>query len=135
MDKDIGSYTLSVGAHQSRFALLQRAETEEHIEVTILSQDCSHYDFKPCRKLVLGSLIAAGAVIAGNPQVPSGHGGYKEWVKWFIAVSSNLKHERILVRPNRNPPHGLAYAALQSWSLLVLTWTALTRGYGHMTYA
>ena len=32
MDKDIESYSLSVGAHQSRFALLQRAGTIRRLE-------------------------------------------------------------------------------------------------------
>ena len=75
MHKNIGSHTLSVGAHQSRFALLQRAETEGTLKPRIEVEIAGCYEFILCGEVVLGSPIVAVMVIARCLQVPGGPNG------------------------------------------------------------
>ena len=112
MDKDIGSYTLSVGAHQSRFALLQRAETEGTLKPRIEVEIAGCYEFILCGEVVLGSPIVAVMVIARCLQVPGGPNGVLPCQAVVVpSLRPATRHARqyrrlkghYLRRSNRNP--------------------------------
>ena len=112
MDKDIESYGLSVGAHRSRFALLQRVETEGDMKLQIEVEIAGCYEFILCGEVVLGSPIVAVMVIARCPQVPGGPNGVLPCQAVVVpslrpATQHARQYRRLkghyLRRSNRNP--------------------------------